>query len=74
LRHTSPASASGKNTNKGALTWLPQPTPADEADIPVGVNSCGNIVAWCVNADSVLNSGYVWNRTLTCDQSGVLAP
>ena len=57
----------------GGLTWLSQPSPADEADIPVGVNSCGNIVARRVNADSVLDSGYVWNRTLTCDQGGILA-
>jgi hypothetical protein len=58
----------------GVLTWLPQPTPADQADIPVGVTACGTIVARRVNGGVVLDSGYVWRRSFTCDNSGVIQP
>lgn len=56
---------------QGSLTWLPVPSPADAADIPVGVNACGTILARRVTT-VVLDSGYVWRQSLTCDQGGVL--
>ncbi len=59
---------------QGALTWLPQPSPADQADIPVGVNACGSVVARRVNGGVVLDSGYVWRKPLTCDNAGVVLP
>lgn len=59
---------------QGGLTFLPQPTPADEADIPVGVNTCGTIVARRVNNDVQLDSGYVWRHSLFCDQLGQTLP
>lgn len=59
---------------QGSLTWLPQPSPADQADIPVGVNACGAIVARRVNGGVVLDSGYVWRKALTCDNAGVVLP
>jgi len=58
---------------KGGLDFLPQPSPADEADIPVGVNRCGTIVATRVNNDAQLDSGYVWRHALFCDQGPIVA-
>lgn len=59
---------------QGTLTFLPQPTPPDEADIPVGVNTCGTIVATRVDNDAQLDSGYVWRHSLFCDQLGQKEP
>lgn len=59
---------------QGTVTFLSQPTPADEADIPVGVNTCGTIVSTRVNAGAQLDSGYVWRHSPFCDEVGFTFP
>lgn len=72
--HTIGASNRPWTLFQGSLLFLPVPTPADDADIPVGVNSCGAIAARRVVGGVVLQDGFLWQRTLTCDQGGVALP